>query len=216
MASSVLSGVLWELLTADRVQGLNTDGSAGHAFEDLTLELVYAACLEKGHLQPFPPRYTLQLPTVSGLHHQVDVGAREGAALYHIIECKFKHTVPVEHLYALSAKVMDYAIGARVHGHNSRFRAYMLASPAQCNDNMYRYALAWGITLVAPGNYPPPEYMLAHVPNGTPLASRLERLVKRSAVPTVDDLLAGPRRADELFAEWRNCIQEWDGGRYGR
>lgn len=205
----MLESVLWELLREQRVKSLSTDGSAGHEFEDITVEKVHTACHRLGALKVLPPRYTLKLPTVSGLHHQIDVVVREGPSVFHLVECKFKQSVAIEELYSMNGKLLDYIFGAQIRGQKTRFRGYFLVSPATVTDNFYKYALAWGITLIAPEGPPPLEYMLAKIKPNVALYGQLTRLLERTSGAEFTELISKPRRADRLFAEWRACYQRW-------
>lgn len=206
----MLASVLWELLGEGQVQDLSTDGSAGHRFEDLTVEKVYAACQKLATLKPLLPRYTLKLPTVSGLHHQIDVIVREGTSGYHLTECKFKQSVSIEELYALNAKLLDYAFGAMIRAQKTQFRGYFFTTSPKVNDNFHKYALAWGIVLVAPGGPPPLEHMLSKAKPDTALHDQLTTLVEKTSGGTQPaELAASPREAEKLLAQWRACYQYW-------
>ena len=176
----MLASILWGLLEEQQVQDLSKDGSAGHDFEDLTVEKVHTACHKVSNLGPFPPRYTLRLPTVSGLCHQIDVVVREGSAGYHLIECKLEQSTDVAEIYALNGKLLDYAFGARVRNQRTQIRGYFLTTSSRVSDGFCKYALAWGISLIAPGCPPPPEYMLAKTKPNTTLHRQLTRFVGKA------------------------------------
>lgn len=213
----MLASVLWNMLSERQVQDLRTDGTAGHQFEDLTVQAVYKACAKLGRMRTFAPRYTLRLPTVSGLQHQIDVVVSEGPSIYHLIECKFAKSVTIDQLYATNAKLLDYSFGATTREQKTEFRGYFLVSPSKVNDNFYRYASTWGITLVAAGGLPPPEYMIEKIPPHTD-AALFEQLVSLSEKTTggnFTDLLTKPRNAEKLLMEWRACYQKWKRKGYG-
>lgn len=211
----MLASILWELLEERRVQSLSKDGSAGHEFEDLTVEKVYTACHRLGTLRPFPPRYTLELPTVSGLYHQIDVVVREGSSGYHLVECKFKQSANIAELYAFNGKILDYAFGAQARDRKTWFRGYFLTTSLSVSKSFYKYALAWGITFIAPGCPPPPEHMLSKTKPNTALHRRLTRLVERAADISLAEFATRPREADKLVAEWCACYQHWGREGYG-
>jgi len=211
----MLASVLWGLLGEHQVQSLSKDGSSGHVFEDLTVEKVYAACHRLGTLKSFPPRYTLRLPTVSGLYHQIDVVVREGSSSYHLIECKFEQLTDVAELYAFNGKLLDYSLGAQARHQKTRLRAYFLTASPTVSESFYKYALAWGITVIAPGCLPPPEHMLAKIEPNTTLHRQLTRLVDRTTCISLGELVAKPREADKLLADWRSHYQSWRRAGYG-
>jgi len=211
MNKSPLASILWELLSKKQVQGLNTGGSAGHQFEDITVETVYnTTCREASTLKPFLPRYTLPLPTASGLPHQIDVVVRERSYVYHLIECKFKQSVNIEELYALNAKLLDYAFGAQVREQKTRFRGYFFTTYPKVNENFLRYALAWGIVLIAPGCPPPLEHLLANTTPDTPLYNQLIRLVRKTSGTQLGEFATKPREASRLLSEWNACHRQWE------
>lgn len=208
----MLASVLWELPGECQVQSLGNDGTAGHEFEDLTVEKVYASCLKLGTLRPFPPRYKLKLPTVSGSYHQIDVVVRDGSSGYHLVECKFKQSTDVAELYAFNGKLLDYIFGAKARNQKVRFRGYFLTTSPSVSEGFCKYALAWGITLVAPNASdcpPPPEYMLSRTKPDTALQRRLNRLVERTVDISLAEIATGPREAGKLVADWRVCFQHW-------
>jgi hypothetical protein len=120
--------VLWETINAGWIHQLNTDGSAGHDFENQIVKRTHTAISKISGLKALPPRTTLSLPTVSGLQHQIDVVVRDGASIYHLIECKFKKSFDIEEIYALNAKLLDYTFGAMKYGHNHVFKGYLLGA----------------------------------------------------------------------------------------
>lgn len=205
----MLASVLWELLREQRVQSLSTDGSAGHEFEDVTVEKVYTACHRLGALKVFPPRYTLKLPTVSGLHHQIDVVVQEGTSGFHLVECKFRQSVTIEELYATNGKLLDYVLGAQVRGQKTRLRGYYLVGPTRVNDSFYQYALAWGITLIAPDGPAPLEHMLAKTRPDTALYGQLTRLLQRTSGAEFPGFVTKPCKPHQLLVEWRACYERW-------
>ena len=210
----MLTSVLWELLAEKQVQQLSAGDSPGHLFEDFTVQMVHTACHRLGTLKTFPPRYTLKLPTVSGLSYQIDVVVREGSSNYHLIECKFKQSASVEELYAFNAKLLDYAFGAQSRGYKTRVRGYFLTT-SEVSDNFHQYALAWGITLIAPSCTPPAEHMLSKVKPNTPLHSQLTRLVEKTLGAQPFESVARACEIRKLLVEWRSCYQRWKQAGYG-
>ena len=210
----MLISVLWELLVEKQVQQLRDGNSSGHLFEDFTVQTVYTACHRFGTLKTFPPRYTLKLPTLSGLSYQIDVVVREGPSNYHLIECKLKQSASVEELYAFNAKLLDYTLGAQSRGHKTRVQGYFLTT-SEVSDNFPQYALAWGITLIAPGCIPPAEHMLSKVKPDTLLHSQLTRLVEKTSGAQPHESVARACEIEKLLVEWRACYQRWKQDGYG-
>jgi hypothetical protein len=158
---------------------------------------------------PLTPRTTLNLPTISGLHHQIDAIVREGSSIYHLIECKFTQNADIEELYALNSKLIDYTLAARKKGQKQQFFGYFLAGRVGVNDNFYQYAISWGISLIVPHGLPPLSYMLHQSNPESILHSKIEKLMNSASGTDLNRILAERTGADQLLFQWQSISQLW-------
>lgn len=206
----MIGSILWRLLQNNNwLEELNTDGSAGHDFEDQIVQRIFSAVNTGSGFKPFPPRTTLKLNTVSGLFYQIDVVVLEGQSTYHLIECKFTKTANIEELYALNAKLLDYAFGAQKAGQKLTFKGYFVTGLTGVNDNFYQYSIAWGITPIILGGIPPLEYMIQKTPKETPLHRQMVSLLEETTGTNIKKIISQSKKADLLFKQLGLCHQLW-------
>jgi hypothetical protein len=205
----MIAETLWQIFQQNFLEQLSTDGSAGHDFENLVVQRVYTTVSKDGRFKVYPPRNTLKLGTLSRLYHQIDVVVIEGGSTYHLIECKFIKAADIEELYALNAKLLDYAIGSLRSGLSINFRGYYLTGLTNVNDNFYQYSIAWGITPIVLGGLPPLEYMAQKTPKGCSLYRQIIGLLEATKTTDVKRFTTRPQNADQLFTQWRRCHQLW-------
>lgn len=179
----------------------------GHRFEDAAAKAAYEALVHVG-VTPRQPRRTLALPTVSGLQHQLDVVVPEGSRWF-IIELKHRSSAQIEQLYAFVAKLLDYALAARLHRTGHEFTGVFVSTAPRLNDHFRQFALAYGVVVIAPDL--PPCQVLEECPedesvrrDALDLAGRLE-----VPLPTVAIRYSPSVEAALLVQEWRALAQRW-------
>lgn len=201
--------ILWQLLQEDWLNELNTDGSAGHDFEDRIVQHIYSTVIKSGGYKTSLPRTTLKLETVSGLQHQIDVVVREKISIYHLIECKFTKSSNIEEMYALNAKLLDYSIGAMKAKQKLSFRGYFVTGLTEVNDNFYQYALAWGITPIVLNGLPPLEFLAHETVNNPDLSRQILKLLEETSGSDIRRVASQSWKAAHLFALWRLFYHRW-------
>ena len=134
----------------------------GHKFEDQTAQQVYFFTREIG-LDAHPPRWTLQLPTLSGNYHQFDASFSFSRSIF-VVECKNTKQAAKDYLYYFNAKLLDY-LHSPARAINFSLKGIFL-STVTVAESAWRYGLAYGIRIIDPDS-PPPEYMLREVEKGS-------------------------------------------------
>jgi hypothetical protein len=208
--------ILWRLLHEKWLDELKTDGSAGHDFENQIVQRVYAVVSKQGGYKASPPRTTLKLHTVSNLNHQIDIIVAEGVSTYHLIECKFTKSANIEEVYALNAKLLDYAFGALRAQQNSVFRGYFLTGLTGVNKNFYKYAITWGITPIVLNGMPPLEYIAYKTPKDSTLRPKICKLMEETAGTDIKRFTSQRISGDQLFSQWRLLYTLWKQEGYDR
>jgi hypothetical protein len=209
MENIVIGVILWRLLHENWLDELETNGSAGHDFENQIVQRVFLAVSKQGGYKTSPPRTTLKLRTVSGLSHQIDVIVAEGVSTYHLIECKFTKLAGIEEMYALNAKLLDYAFGALGAQQKSVFRGYFLTGLTGVNENFYKFAIAWGITPIVLNGIPPLEYIAYKTPKDSSLYPKIAKLMEETVSTDIKRTASQRRNADQLLAKWRVFHTLW-------
>jgi hypothetical protein len=176
----------------------------GHIFEDETAEQVYYFAREVG-LDPYPPRMTLELPTLSGNFHQFDASFRYEHDIF-VVECKNTKQAAKDYLYYFNAKIMDY-----IHSTSSNelfsFRGIFL-STVPVSDSAWKYGLAYGLRIIDPDS-PPPEYMISNnqVSTFLSLARNVVEKMKKLSEGSTD---YSPQR---VLEDYRYLCGRWNNGR---
>jgi len=176
--------VLFEALTdAQVVQLPPGTASSGKDFEDLMMKQLHTTLAQQAGLYVYPPRYTLSQATYSGVAHQFDIVIRENQLA--ALECKFRRTIGIDHLFGFVGKLVDY---------RQPPRGIFVTTAENASDDCFCYAIAHRISMVC-RFLPPVEYMLNRVKTDTELARRLWSLQMRLQQENV------PRR---VLVQWRN------------
>ena len=200
---------LYNLLTEDR-KTLNKKASSreGFSFEDRVSQRVHE-CIRKYPVSVFPPRSTLNYPTVSGLRHQFDGIVREGNTFF-VIECKRRGVALIDQVFSFNSKILDYALKDSFSS-DFRIKGIFLCT-AKITENIRKYALAYGI-LPMDSTLPPIEVML----NKTKASDRIrEELIEMKKVLALPQPIALKSHWDrhELFRRYMICYQKWKGKGY--
>src|SRR5947209_2789743 len=102
---AALDRTLWEVVGESRAAQLQSGPSSsaeGRALEDNSVVALYERLVKMG-LTPTSPRKVLNLPTVSGLGHTVDVAIWDSTHAY-LVELKRRASVEAAMLQAFTAK----------------------------------------------------------------------------------------------------------------
>lgn len=108
---------------------------AGHKFEDEATDIAYTTLVDRGIQPPTPARRVLYLPTLSGLHQQFDLVVTNGLR-YYVVKLKRRSHAEIEQVYAFVAKLLDYALAARIHRTDMSFTGLFVSSSPSLNDNI--------------------------------------------------------------------------------
>lgn len=188
--------------------GNNAASLAGHKFEDDAARAAYEMLTKRG-ISPSQPRYTLHLPTLSGLKQQFDVVVHDGH-YYYPIELKRRTHSEIEQLYAFVAKLIDYALAARVHDTGHAFTGIFVSTAGRLNDNFRRFAMTYGVIPIA-RDLPPCQVLSEKTKNAnvradaTDLARRLNAPLPGALFPRVDQ-----RQSSVLLVEWKSIFQRFE------
>lgn len=180
----------------------------GHRFEDTAAKAAYEALVHVG-VTPRQPRHTLALPTVSGLRHQFDIVVPDGSRWF-TIELKHRSSAQIEQLYAFVAKLLDYALAARLHGTGHEFTGVFVSTAPRLNDHFRQFALAYGVVAIAPDL--PPCQVLEECPQDESVRRDAVDLARRIEAPLPTVAIQPARRAEAalLVQEWQALAQRWE------
>ena len=175
-----------------------------------TLELAMAQfCHERKAttITIYPARYELDAPTFSGQRHQFDLMVQDGNH-YIVAECKRrKGTSTRDQILTFCAKLIDYGLGFHVYKYESSIRGVFL-STAAVPDGSVVYALGMGVEPIAV-NFPPIEYLLTVIKEGTPLRQKLLDIRKEIAVMWPGIMNAPRRDGHTILESYRNHYALW-------
>jgi len=175
----------------------------GFSFEDRVSKKAYAQ-IRKYPVTVFPPRSTLNYPTVSGLKHQFDGIVMDGNTFY-VIECKKRGAAVIDQVFSFNSKILDYAL-KDAFAHDFQIKGIFLCT-AEVNENIRKYALAYGI-LPIDSTLPPVQVMIDQIRENNKLRSELIELKKLLMVP-LPNALKLCRNGHELFHRFMMCHQKW-------
>jgi hypothetical protein len=175
----------------------------GFSFEDRVSKKAYTY-IRKYPVTVFPPRSTLNYPTVSGLKHQFD-GIVMDENTFYVIECKKRGTAVIDQMFSFNAKILDYAL-KDAFASNFQIKGIFLCT-AEVNENIRKYALAYGI-LPIDSKLPPIQVMIDQIHENDKLRSELIELKKLFMVP-LPSALKLCRNGHELFQRFIICHQKW-------
>jgi hypothetical protein len=153
-----LMSVLFALLHDEcNVQTEATPTKEGFSFEDHVSQRAYQQ-IRKYPITVLPPRSTLNYPTVSTLRHQFDV-TEVNENTFFVVECKKRGTTLIDQVFSFNSKILDYALEDRFADHFGIKGIFL--STAEMNDNIRKYAFAYGMIPIDP-TFPPIQSMINH------------------------------------------------------
>lgn len=191
-------GALYRFVREEaKSQKEGTPSKLGYDFEDRASRKIYE--IVKGYgVTSRPPRTELEYPSFSGIRHTFDNIFFLEKAVYPI-ECKAaRHQI--EHLYTFNAKLLDHALGFKIHGIALRMRGIFL-STKELGESARVFAFAYGIIPIDPV-VPPIEHMIESVQNDGALKQELLKLgdMTSAYAPDVLDEKRNGHRLEEAFA----------------
>jgi hypothetical protein len=143
---------------------------AGHTFEDATAKSVYSYSRECG-LEAFPPRHTMNVPTLSGNSYQFDASFSHEQTVY-VVECKRRQLTAAEHVPYFVSKVLDHSIA--IQGKGSRVRGIFLSS-VEVGQSSMQFGFAFGLKIISP-EYLPLEELFFRSHGNEPLSRAIRKL----------------------------------------
>lgn len=188
-----------------------TPSKLGYEFEDRASRRIHD--LVEGYgVTKRPPRTQLEYPTFSGIKHPFDNIFLHEKVIYPI-ECKA--TIhQIEHLYAFNAKILDHALGLKIHAIPLRMRGIFL-STAELGQSARVFAFAYGIIPIDPVT-PPIAYMIESVRDDNTLRQRLQELSEQTAAYAPDILDSRDKRnAAKLEEGFTHFYKAWKARGYG-
>jgi len=169
-----LYNTLYALAKQEEVHpGSESRIKAGHSFEDETARIVYSKARECG-LKAFPPRQTIDLPTISGNSYQFDASFSHSNEIY-VVECKRRQIPALEHVYYFGSKVMDHRLARRKNSPNVRG---LFLSSVKVGQSSMQFGFAFGLVIIDPEN-PPLSELYTLCGKRPTLARALLRLQER-------------------------------------
>lgn len=180
----------------------------GFSFEDRVSQRVYDY-IRKYPVSVFPPRSTLNYPTVSGLRHQFDGIVKEGNTFF-VIECKRRGVALIDQVFSFNSKILDYALKDSFST-NFQIKGIFLCT-AEITENIRKYALAYGIIPIDL-TVPPIEFMLDKTREGDEIRKELIIMKKLLALPQ-PAAWKSHWNGQELFQRFMICYQKWKGKGY--
>lgn len=177
----------------------------GYEFEDKASRMIHE--LVQGHgVSKRPPRSELEYPAFSGIKHPFDNIFVHEKVIYPI-ECKAT-THQIEHLYAFNAKILDHALGLKIHSVPLRMRGIFL-STGQLGRSARVFAFAYGIIPIDPV-MPPIAYMVESIKDDDGLRQRLQELDDRTTAYAPDVLDSKEKRnAAKLEERYTHFYRAW-------
>jgi hypothetical protein len=158
-----------------------------------------------------PPRTELEYPSFSGIKHPFDNHFLYEDVLYPI-ECK-STTHQIEHLYAFNGKILDHALGLKIHDLSLRMRGIFL-STTELGQASRAYAFSFGIIPID-SVIPPLEYMIEKVHEDNDFREQLIELRDR-VTAFVPDLIFSKedRNGVRLEQEFSHSLRDWQARGY--
>jgi len=196
----ILYGVLSE---ESKVTDKKSSVKEGFSFEDRVSQKAYESI--RGYpISVFPPRSTLNYPTVSGLRHQFD-GIVSESNIFYVIECKKTGITVIDQVFSFNSKILDYALDEEF-AKNFRIKGIFLCT-ARINDNIRKYALAHRI-LPLDSTLPPMQVMINKTEHNDRLRQELEELKELVMLPQ-PIALKSRANISELFQRYVMNYQKW-------
>jgi hypothetical protein len=194
---------LFTLIGDECKASIKPSSKEGFSFEDRVSKKAYTH-IRKYPVTVFPPRSTLNYPTVSGLKHQFD-GIVVDENTFYVIECKKRGTAVIDQLFSFNSKILDYAL-KDAFASDFQIKGIFLCT-AEVNENIRKYALAYGIFPID-STFPPIQVMIDQIPENDKLRSELIELKKLLMSP-LPDALKLRYNGHELFHRFMICHQKW-------
>ena len=176
--------------------------SKGRTFEDKTAEQIYSVARELG-FHPYPPRLTLELPTVSGNRHQFDASFQREDT-YYLVECKNTKTAAKDYLYYFYSKILDYVYAS---GDGSQFKAIFVCA-VEVPDSAWRYSIAYGVRVLDPIS-PPLEYMIKTSEKHPKLQKAMSNYLEKIQSISLNNWDLLDSDPDRLLDEYRYFCTRW-------
>lgn len=174
----------------------------GRKFEDEIAEQIYAVAYEIG-FQPNPPRFTLELPTISGNRHQFDASFRHEDT-YYLIECKNTKTAAKDYVYYFYSRILDHIFASN---DGSKFKGIFICA-VEVPDSAWRYSIAYGLRVLDPSS-PPVEYMIKTCTGDLNLQKAISSYLDKIDLMSLNnfDLLNSDPK--QLLEEYRYYCSRW-------
>lgn len=156
-----------------------------------------------------PPRRILNLPTLSGVKHQVDCFFTYDRTTC-VIECKRRQFTTIEQVSYFNSILIDYILGLKVQRADHLVNG-IFVSTAPLDDGSLKYCIVYAITVIHP-DFPPIIHML-----NTTKDEDLKRALKilNEKLPTVhplyreNELNELDRSSLSLLNEYTHLISHW-------
>lgn len=154
--------VLGELYVLVRREGKAIGGTpgtsgGGHTFEDSVSRRIHGLSKDLG-FRSISARHTLELPTFSGIRHQIDCSF-DIADISYLLECKRRKMSTKDQIHYFNSVIADYTLGLRLKNANRSVKGIFL-STAAIDDNSLAYSLAYGLSIIDPV-HPPLELLIS-------------------------------------------------------
>lgn len=196
--------ILYDVLSEEsKVRNKKSSVKEGFSFEDRVSQKAYE-CIRGYPISVFPPRSTLNYPTVSGLKHQFD-GIVSESNIFYVIECKKRGITVIDQVFSFNSKILDYALEEEFTK-DFRIKGIFLCT-ARINDNIRKYALAHGI-LPLDLTLPPIQVMINKTEHNDRLRQELEELKQLLMLPQ-PIALKSRVNIHELFQRYTISYQKW-------
>jgi len=199
-------GALYRFVKEESVQlSSGSPSKQGYDFEDRASRKIHDLMQGYG-VTLRPPRTELEYPSFSGIKHPFDNIFIHEKVLYPI-ECKTTFH-QIEHLYAFNGKILDHALGLRIHDIALRMRGIFL-STTELGESARVYAFSYGIIPIDPVAAPL-EYMIETVHEDDSLRQQLVELNERVTAYAPDVLnSAESRNGLKLEQAFSHFFRSW-------
>lgn len=208
MFLSQITGALYRFVREeDKSLKSGSPSKQGYDFEDRASRRIHDLVNGYGVVKR-PPRTELEYPSFSGIRHPFDNSFLHEKVIYPI-ECKAT-AHQVEHLYAFNAKIIDHALGIKIHDIDLQMRGIFL-STAELGQTGRAYALAYGMIPIDP-TVPPIDYMIESVRDDDLLKEQLQKLREKTTAYLPDILSKREKRdgikleetLNQLYHSWKS------------
>lgn len=209
LAIQVLYSLTLEAV-GDVPRGSAIAATAGRKFEDDAADAAYTTLVDHGVHPPTPPRHRLELPTLSGLYQQFDLVVKDHLR-YCVVELKRRSQAEIEQVYAFVAKLLDYALAAKIYSTDHTFTGIFVSTSPRLNDHIRQFAIAYGVLPIA-SDLVPCQLIQAEATEVSIRSDALS-LARRLGVPLPDVLLSRNRSDSRaLLLEWQSVALRFGQG----